>query len=128
MVRGDLDEFVECYHPENRHQRKPTWDEKKPPTGDGVCSLRRDRCRDKCSLDIFWLKDESLEDSSNYPTRTCWPLRSPKTFAVPWSRSRASSGISNSVRAPSIGNPDAVDARRTQGPISAPSRGTIAGH
>jgi type I restriction enzyme M protein len=29
MVRADLDEFVECYHPENRHQRKPTWDEKK---------------------------------------------------------------------------------------------------
>jgi type I restriction enzyme M protein len=32
MVRADLDEFVECYHPENRHQRKstrstpsPTW-------------------------------------------------------------------------------------------------------
>ena len=23
--------------------------------------------RDKCSLDIFWLKDESLEDSSNLP-------------------------------------------------------------
>ncbi len=23
--------------------------------------------RDKCSLDIFWLKDESLEDSSKLP-------------------------------------------------------------
>jgi type I restriction enzyme M protein len=23
--------------------------------------------RDKCSLDIFWLKDESLEDSANLP-------------------------------------------------------------
>ena len=23
--------------------------------------------RDKCSLDIFWLKDESLEDSENLP-------------------------------------------------------------
>jgi hypothetical protein len=26
--------------------------------------------RDKCSLDIFWLKDESLEDSENLPDRT----------------------------------------------------------
>src|ERR1700681_500522 len=33
MVRADLDEFVECYHPENRHQRKPTWNEKKNPEG-----------------------------------------------------------------------------------------------
>jgi type I restriction enzyme M protein len=23
--------------------------------------------RDKCSLDIFWLRDESLEDSANLP-------------------------------------------------------------
>jgi type I restriction enzyme M protein len=23
--------------------------------------------RDKCSLDIFWLRDESLEDSENLP-------------------------------------------------------------
>ena len=68
MVRADLDEFVECYHPANRHQRKTTWDEKKN-------SERRWRgftyeeivARDKCSLDIFWLKDESLEDSSKLP-------------------------------------------------------------
>jgi len=68
MARGDLDEFVECYHPENRHQRKPTWDEKKNPEGrwrgftyDEIVA------RDKCNLDIFWLKDESLEDSSKLP-------------------------------------------------------------
>ncbi|MFN8549273.1 MAG: hypothetical protein U0527_15185 [Candidatus Eisenbacteria bacterium] len=33
MTRADLDEFVVCYHPENRNERKPTWDEKKQPDG-----------------------------------------------------------------------------------------------
>src|SRR5688572_30530569 len=68
MVRADLDEFVECYHPENRHQRKPTWDEKKHPEGRWrAFSYEEIAAREKCSLDIFWLKDESLEDSSKLP-------------------------------------------------------------
>ncbi|MBM4162054.1 MAG: SAM-dependent DNA methyltransferase, partial [Ignavibacteria bacterium] len=56
----DLEDFIQCYNPENRHQREET---------------ERFRCfayddlmqRDKASLDIFWLKDESLEDSANLP-------------------------------------------------------------
>jgi type I restriction enzyme M protein len=68
MTRADLDEFVKCYHPANRNQRKATWDEKKHPEG----RWRGFACnelvaRDKCSLDIFWLKDESLEDSAKLP-------------------------------------------------------------
>ncbi|HEX8438991.1 HsdM family class I SAM-dependent methyltransferase [Archangium sp.] len=68
LKRGDLDEFVACYLPENRHQRKATWSEKKAPEGRwrsyGYEELLQ---RDKVSLDIFWLKDESLEDSANLP-------------------------------------------------------------
>ncbi|MGQ9675318.1 MAG: hypothetical protein ACUVX1_06590 [Chloroflexota bacterium] len=30
LTRGDLDEFVECYNPENRHDRTPTWTEDNP--------------------------------------------------------------------------------------------------
>ena len=68
MVRSDLDEFVECYHPENRHQRKPTWSEKKNPEGRWRgFTYEEIVSRDKCSLDIFWLKDDSLEDSSKLP-------------------------------------------------------------
>ncbi len=68
MVRADLDEFVECFHPENRHQRKPTWSEKKNPEGRWRgFTYEEIVARDKCSLDIFWLKDESLEDSSKLP-------------------------------------------------------------
>src|ERR1019366_4265709 len=70
MTRADLDEFVTCYNPANRNQRTPTWDEKQNPEGRWR-SFTYDElvARDKCSLDVFWLKDESLEDSANLP----WP-------------------------------------------------------
>lgn len=68
LVRADLDEFVERYHPENRHQRKATWDERKNPEGRWRgFTYEEIVARDKCSLDIFWLKDVSLEDSSKLP-------------------------------------------------------------
>jgi type I restriction enzyme M protein len=68
MKRADLDEFVSCYNPENRNQRKALWDEKKNPEGRWrVFTCEELVARDKCSLDIFWLKDESLEDSARLP-------------------------------------------------------------
>jgi type I restriction enzyme M protein len=68
LVRADLYEFVECYHPENRHQRKPTWDEKKNAEGRWrMFTYEEIVARDKRSLDIFWVRDESLEDSSKLP-------------------------------------------------------------
>ncbi|MBU8934769.1 MAG: type I restriction-modification system subunit M [candidate division Zixibacteria bacterium] len=56
----DLADFIECYNADNRHERKES---------------ERFRCfsydelaeRDKTSLDIFWLKDDSLEDAANLP-------------------------------------------------------------
>ena len=59
-MRADLDDFVACYNPENRHKRKPT-DRFRPFEYDELMK------RDKVSLDIFWLKDDSLEDSANLP-------------------------------------------------------------
>lgn len=68
MTRTDLDEFVACYHADNRHDRKQTWDEKKNPEGRWrMFTYEELIARDKCSLDSFWLKDESLEDSSKLP-------------------------------------------------------------
>lgn len=68
MTRADLDEFVQCYNPENRHKRKALWDEKKNPEGRWrMFTYEELVARDKCSLDIFWLKDRSLEDSANLP-------------------------------------------------------------
>ncbi|GBD98784.1 putative type I restriction enzymeP M protein [bacterium BMS3Abin07] len=65
LKRSDLDEFVKCYNPENRHKRKPTWSEKKPDGRWRAFDYEELINRDKASLDIFWLKDESLEESEN---------------------------------------------------------------
>jgi len=67
LKRSDLDEFVKCYNPENRHNRRPTWSEKNPQGRWRAFNYEELINRDKASLDIFWLKDESLEDSENLP-------------------------------------------------------------
>jgi type I restriction enzyme M protein len=67
LRRADLDEFVACYHAENRHERKPLWSEANPQGRWRSYDYDDIIKRDKCSLDIFWLRDESLEDSDNLP-------------------------------------------------------------
>ena len=47
--------------------RKPTWSDKKPDGRWRAYSYDDLIARDKASLDIFWLKDDSLEDSANLP-------------------------------------------------------------
>lgn len=56
----DLQDFIACYHPENRHERKETERFKFFPYADLVA-------REKASLDLFWLKDESLDNLENLP-------------------------------------------------------------
>jgi type I restriction enzyme M protein len=60
LARGDLDDFVACYNPANRHERTET-ERFRPFTYEELMA------RDKASLDIFWLRDESLEDTDNLP-------------------------------------------------------------
>ncbi len=67
MKREDLDEFVTCYNPANRHQRKATWSEKKPDGRWRAYDYDELIARDKASLDIFWLKDDALADSDKLP-------------------------------------------------------------
>lgn len=67
LKRADLDEFVACFNPENRHERQETWSENNPEgrwRRYGYDELIK---RDKTNLDIFWLKDKTLEDSENLP-------------------------------------------------------------
>jgi type I restriction enzyme M protein len=68
LKRADLDEFVASYRPGKRHLRKPTWAADKNPEGRWR-SFDYDELakRDKANLDIFWLKDTSLEDSDDLP-------------------------------------------------------------
>jgi type I restriction enzyme M protein len=67
LKRADLDEFVALYNPTNRHQRQATWSAEKPGGRWRVYEYDELVARDKASLDIFWLKDESLADSDNLP-------------------------------------------------------------
>ena len=57
----DLLDFVRCYNPSNRHQRAET-ERFKAFTYEDLMQ------RDKVNLDIFWLRDESLEDSASLPS------------------------------------------------------------
>jgi type I restriction enzyme M protein len=60
LRREHLDDFVACYNPTNRHARVES---------ERFRAFKYDELmrRDKASLDIFWLRDESLEDSENLP-------------------------------------------------------------
>ncbi len=60
LKHEDLADFIKCYNPENRRERKES-ERFKAFTYDELVQ------RDKASLDIFWLKDESLEDSATLP-------------------------------------------------------------
>ena len=60
LKRSDLDDFVACYNPKNRHERKES-ERFKSFTYEELAK------RDKVNLDIFWLKDDALEESANLP-------------------------------------------------------------
>ena len=67
LKREDLDEFVALYNPKNRHDRKATWSADAPEGRWRVYEYDELVARDKASLDIFWLRDDSLADSDNLP-------------------------------------------------------------
>ena len=67
LRRGDLDEFVGLYKAGTRHQRQATWSAENPGGRWRAYSYDELIARDKASLDIFWLKDDSLADSDNLP-------------------------------------------------------------
>ena len=67
LKRSDLDEFVACYRPDNRHRRRATWSEDKPEGRWRCFDYEELLKRDKVNLDLFWLRDKSLEDSDDLP-------------------------------------------------------------
>jgi len=60
LTRADLDDFVTCYRPDARNKRTESERFRRFTYDDLIA-------RDKASLDIFWLRDESLEDTDNLP-------------------------------------------------------------
>jgi type I restriction enzyme M protein len=61
LTRVHLDDFVACYNPQNRHQRQET-ERFRAFSYDDLMK------RDKANLDIFWLRDESVEDAASLPS------------------------------------------------------------
>ena len=60
LTYTDLQDFIKCYHSENRHQRTQA-ERFKPYSYEELIQ------RDKANLDITWIKDESLEELENLP-------------------------------------------------------------
>ena len=62
MKRSDLDVFVKCFNPKNRHQRTET---------ERFKSFSYDELlkRSDVNLDILWMEDESLEKIAQLPDR-----------------------------------------------------------
>ena len=67
MTDKNLDEFVKCYNPENRHIRKQTWSNENPTGRWRSFSSEELLQRDKANLDVFWLKDASVTDLESLP-------------------------------------------------------------
>jgi type I restriction enzyme M protein len=67
MRAEDLQDFVTCYNPANRHDRTETWSETNPEGRWRKFTYKEIIARDKTNLDIFWLKDKSLADLDNLP-------------------------------------------------------------
>ena len=67
ISRNDFDEFVKCYKPEARHKRKHTWSEETPEGRWRSYTYDEILKRDKLSLDLFWIKDQSLTDTESLP-------------------------------------------------------------
>jgi type I restriction enzyme M protein len=68
LARGDLDEFVECFKADNRFERTSSWLPSNETGRWRSFTYEELIARDKVNLDIFWLRDESLEDSANLPS------------------------------------------------------------
>lgn len=67
MTDSDLDDFVKCFAPKNRHKRRQTWSEASPDGRWRRYDIEEILKRDKTSLDIFWIKDKSLADLDALP-------------------------------------------------------------
>ena len=68
MTDADLEDFIKCYNPENRFERKETYSEDNPEGRFRKFAVEDILERDKTSLDIFWIKDKSLADLDNLPS------------------------------------------------------------
>ena len=91
LTRADLDDFVACYSPTDRHQRQES-ERFKRYTYDELMA------RDKVSLDLFWLRDESLEGHRQPPTPSRPSRRDSRRPPIRPSRNPSAGRLSHGYR------------------------------
>ncbi|KNZ33044.1 MAG: DNA methyltransferase [Methylibium sp. NZG] len=67
LQHADMNEFVRLYRADNRLTRADTFGENNPQGRWRSYGADELLARDKASLDLFWLKDDSLSGSDNLP-------------------------------------------------------------
>jgi type I restriction enzyme M protein len=79
LIRKDLDEFVACYNPANRHDRQPLWSEEHPQGGWRAFSYEELMARDKATWISSGCAMSRWKTPTTCPIRTCWRARSWKS-------------------------------------------------
>jgi type I restriction enzyme M protein len=67
MTYQHLEEFIELYKAGHIEKREETWTDDNPEDRWRKYTYEEILARDKTSLDIFWIKDQSLTDLDNLP-------------------------------------------------------------
>ncbi|NJN96214.1 MAG: SAM-dependent DNA methyltransferase [Anaerolineales bacterium] len=67
LSRADLDDFVACFNPANRHQRTPTWSPENPQGRWRCYTYEALLARERVNLDIFWLDPTSVTQTAAPP-------------------------------------------------------------
>ena len=80
LRESDLDDFVQCYNPENRHTRKETYSAQNPDGRWRRFTYDEIMARDKRSLDITWIK--SGDNTDDYTLAELLDLIKEKSAAI----------------------------------------------
>jgi type I restriction enzyme M protein len=67
LVLADFADFIDCYKPDDIRQREESVEENGEQGRWKMFTYDEVVARDKTNLDLFWLKDDSLEDTENLP-------------------------------------------------------------
>jgi len=67
LRENDLDDFVKLYNSDNRFNRKATYSARNIDGRWRCFDIEKILERDKTNLDIFWIKDDNLDDIDNLP-------------------------------------------------------------
>ena len=96
MQKEDLQDFITCYNPQNRFDRQPTCSEDNPEGRWRKFTYEELIASDKTSLDIFWLKDNTLTDLDNLSDPDVLALDIVENLAAGLENFRAIAAILNS--------------------------------